>query len=39
LSIRSLRDRETQDAQSMAWILLGSVFAVLLIACRETWPA
>jgi predicted permease len=35
LSIRSLRDRETQDAQSMAWILLGSVFAVLLIACAN----
>ncbi len=32
LSIRSLRDRETQDAQWMAWILLGSVLAVLLIA-------
>jgi putative ABC transport system permease protein len=35
LSIRSLRDRETQDAQTMAWILLGSVFAVLLIACTN----
>ena len=35
LSIRSLRDRETQDAQSMAWILLGSVLAVLLIACAN----
>jgi putative ABC transport system permease protein len=35
LSIRSLRDRETQDAQTMAWILLGSVFAVLLIACAN----
>jgi len=35
LSIRSLRERETQDAQSMAWILLGSVLAVLLIACAN----
>ena len=35
LSIRSLRDRETQDAQTMAWILLGSVLAVLLIACAN----
>jgi putative ABC transport system permease protein len=35
LSIRSLRDRETQDVQTMAWILLGSVFAVLLIACAN----
>jgi putative ABC transport system permease protein len=35
LSIRSLRYRETQDAQSMAWILLGSVLAVLLIACAN----
>ena len=35
LSVRSLRDRETQDAQTMAWILLGSVFAVLLIACTN----
>jgi len=33
LSIRSLRDRETQDAQPVAWILLGFVLAVLLIAC------
>ncbi|MDE1177551.1 MAG: ABC transporter permease [Edaphobacter sp.] len=32
LSIRSLRDRETQDMQLTAWILLGSVLAVLLIA-------
>ena len=35
LSIRSLRDRETQDVQSAAWILLASVFAVLLIACAN----
>lgn len=35
LSIRSLRDRQTQDVQLMAWILLGSVLAVLLIACAN----
>lgn len=35
LSIRSIRDRETQDVQLTAWILLGSVLAVLLIACAN----
>ncbi|KAA6457240.1 ABC transporter permease [Acidobacteria bacterium AB60] len=35
LSIRSLRDRETQEAQPVAWILLGFVTAVLLIACAN----
>jgi predicted permease len=35
LGIRSLRDRETQDMQLTAWILLGSVLAVLLIACAN----
>jgi putative ABC transport system permease protein len=35
LSIRSLRDRETQDFQSVAWILFGFVLAVLLIACAN----
>jgi putative ABC transport system permease protein len=35
LSIRSLRDRETQDFHSVAWILLGFVLAVLLIACAN----
>ena len=35
LSIRSLRDRETQDVQLTAWILLGAVLAVLLIACAN----
>ena len=35
LSIRSLRDRETKDVQLTAWILLGSVLAVLLIACAN----
>jgi putative ABC transport system permease protein len=35
LSIRSLRDRQTQDVQLTAWILLCSVLAVLLIACAN----
>jgi putative ABC transport system permease protein len=35
LSIRSLRDRETQDAQPVAWVLSGFVLAVLLIACAN----
>jgi putative ABC transport system permease protein len=35
LSIRSLRDRETQDVQPAAWVLLGFVLAVLLIACAN----
>lgn len=35
LSIRSLRDRETQDAQPVAWVLFGFVMAVLLIACAN----
>jgi putative ABC transport system permease protein len=35
LSIRSLRDRETQNAQPVAWVLLGFVLAVLLIACAN----
>lgn len=35
LSIRSLRDRETQDTQPVAWVLLGFVMAVLLMACAN----
>jgi putative ABC transport system permease protein len=35
LSIRSLRDRETEDVKLTAWMLLGSVLAVLLIACAN----
>src|ERR1017187_5001344 len=35
LSIRSLRDRETKDVQLTAWILLGSVLAVMLITCAN----
>ena len=35
LSIRSLRDRETQDVQPVAWVLFWFVLAVLLIACAN----
>jgi len=35
LSIRSLRDRETEDVQLSAWILLCFVLAVLSIACAN----
>lgn len=35
LSIRSLRDRETEGAQLASWILLCAVFAVMLIACAN----
>lgn len=35
LSIRSMRDRETEDVQSAAWILLSSALAVLLIGCAN----
>ncbi|MDX6463544.1 MAG: putative transport system permease protein [Acidobacteriaceae bacterium] len=35
LSIRSLRDRETQDVRPVAWVLFGFVLAVLLIACAN----
>jgi putative ABC transport system permease protein len=35
LSIRTLRDRETQDVRPVAWILFGFVLAVLLIACAN----
>ena len=33
LRIRSIRDRQVQDVRLVAWILLGAVIAVLLIAC------
>ena len=35
LQVRSVRDRQMQDAYSAAWILLGAVVAVLLIACAN----
>ena len=35
LSIRSLRDRETQDVRPAAWALFGFALAVLLIACAN----
>lgn len=33
--VRSLRDRQIQDARASSWILLASVMAVLLIACAN----
>jgi putative ABC transport system permease protein len=35
LSVRTLRDRQVQDVRAVSWILLGSVFAVLLVACTN----
>jgi putative ABC transport system permease protein len=35
LSIRTLRDREMQEARPVAWVLFGFVLAVLLIACAN----
>ena len=35
LRIRTLRDRETQDVRPVAWVLMGFVLAVLLIACAN----
>ena len=35
LKIRSLRDRQMQDVRLTAWVLLGAVLAVLLIACAN----
>jgi putative ABC transport system permease protein len=35
LQVRSLRDRQMQDVRVMAWVLLGAVAAVLLIACAN----
>jgi putative ABC transport system permease protein len=35
LRVRSLRDRQVGDAKLASWVLLGSVFAVLLVACTN----
>ena len=35
LRVRSVRDRQMEDARQAAWVLLGAVFAVLLIACAN----
>jgi putative ABC transport system permease protein len=35
LGLRSMRDRQMQDAYTAAWVLLAAVFAVLLIACAN----
>jgi putative ABC transport system permease protein len=35
LVVRSLRDKQMQDARSAAWVLFGAVLAVLLIACAN----
>jgi putative ABC transport system permease protein len=35
LSVRTLRDRQIRDVRLASWILLGAVFAVLLVACTN----
>jgi predicted permease len=35
LKVRSLHDRQTHNARLTSWLLLGSVLAVLLIACAN----
>jgi putative ABC transport system permease protein len=35
LSVSTLHDRQIHDARLASWILLGSVFAVLLVACTN----
>ena len=35
LQVRSIRDKQMQEAYTAAWVLLGAVFAVLLIACAN----
>jgi putative ABC transport system permease protein len=35
LSVRTLRDRQTQDVRLASWLLFGSVLAFLLVACTN----
>jgi len=35
LRVRSIRDRQMHDVRVVAWVLLGAVLAVLLIACAN----
>ena len=35
LRVRSVRERQMQDARQAAWVLFGAVLAVLLIACAN----
>ena len=35
LRVRTIRDRQMQDARLVAWVLLGAALAVLLIACSN----
>jgi putative ABC transport system permease protein len=35
LMVRSLRDKQMQDVRVSAWVLLGAVLAVLMIACAN----
>ncbi len=35
LAVRSIRDRQVHDVRLVAWLLLGAVLAVLLIACAN----
>ena len=35
LRVRSVRDRQMQDARQAAWVLLGAALSVLLIACAN----
>ncbi len=35
LSVQTLRDRQIQDVRLASWLLLGSVFAFLLVACTN----
>jgi len=35
LSVRTLRDRQVEDARAASWLLMGSVLAFLLVACTN----